>query len=621
MNQELHNHCNKLAPFQTYQDKLFTMAHHPPCHRLGSPEQGSIERSFMNIDILRGAEAHLVLDNDGFRREWLRLTEQCSWSTAFQGPGFACEWYSSYLSRFDPVLVLSRTEDGQINGLLALAASSEGGGLVVAGAEQAEYQAWVCPPDLGDTFAWHAVQSLQRMFPRAVLTFRYLPPGTPTAWLAAAEARQICRLEVHRRPLLLFGDGEEIARSLKKRHNKTRLNRLKRLGNLEFKRIVDLNELEEVFNGIIGWYDFRHAAIHGSTPFRDDQFKKTFHLNMMKCPDLLHVTVLKVGDQLASAHINTCGNKEIHLGILAHNPWLAHHSPGAFHIYFLSQLLMREGYGQLDLTPGSDRYKSDFANSFDEVHTLTVFPSPKQRRKEDIRRLFRKAARKALTTVCASPERVTLFVSKLKEVRPVRVSAGLVWNARRWIGRRREVRVYSYEAVKVQGIDVPTTIRRDVVEDLLGYEPAYTWQSRQRFLSTSLARLKDGHHVYTYAEEGRLLHYGWFTEGPDQSLLSESCQPFAFPPNSAYLFDFYTFPQARGRGLYTHCLQKMLSDLSHVPGTDKIYIAVMADNRPARHVIDKMGFTHELSLYDTVRSGGSANGWTGVIEPVKREAK
>ena len=160
---------------------------------------------------------HLVLDNDGFRREWLRLCERCSWATAFQGPGFGCAWYSSYRSQFDPVLVLSRNEDGQINGILALAVSSEDRRLVVVGAGQAEYQAWVCPSDLGDTFARHAIQSLRQMFPRAGLTFRYLPPGTPIAWLAAPEAKQVCRLEVHRRPLLRFGDGEEIARSLKKK--------------------------------------------------------------------------------------------------------------------------------------------------------------------------------------------------------------------------------------------------------------------------------------------------------------------------------------------------------------------------------------------------------------------
>ena len=342
---------------------------------------------------------------------------------------------------------------------------------------------------------------------------------------------------------------------------------------------------------------------------------------MMKWPEVLHLTVLKVGDQLASVHINMCGRNEVHLGILAHNPRLEHHSPGKFHVYFLCQLLMKEGYEQLDLTPGDDRYKSDFANRFDEVHTLTVFSSPRQRWKEDLRKRIKIAVSKVLTTMRIPPDRVASIVNKLKEVHPARVSSEFVWNARSWTGHRREVRVYSYEAVKVRDIDILTTIHRDVLEDLLGYEPAETWQSRQRFLSASQARLKDDHHVYTYVEEGRLLHYGWLTEGPNQSLLIESCQPFAFPPNSAYIFDFYTFPQARGRGLYTHCLQKMLSDLAHMPGTDKVYVAVTADNRPARHVIEKMGFTHEFSFYETVRSGGSRNGWTGAIEQVKHEAR
>jgi CelD/BcsL family acetyltransferase involved in cellulose biosynthesis/GNAT superfamily N-acetyltransferase len=589
-------------------------------HPLDRPEQAPLKQSFMNIDILRGPAAYRLLENEGFRSEWLRLCEQCSWATAFQRPGFSCAWYHSYGSQFEPVLILSRAEDARLNGLLALAVSPKDGKLVVAGAAQAEYQVWVCLPDLGEAFAWQTIQSLQREFPRAALTFRYLPPESPTGWLAAPEAKQVCKLESHRRPLLRFGDGEEIVKSLKKRHNKTRLNRLRRIGNVEFKRIVDLDEFEEIFDKIICYYDFRSAAIHGLTPFRDDKFKKPFHLAMMKWPGLLHVTVLNIGDQLAGAHINTCGNNEVHLGVLAHNPQLAHHSPGAFHIYFLSQLLMKEGYQQLDLTPGGDRYKSDFANSFDEVHTLTVFPTPRQRRRADIRKQFRNTARQVLTMVGVSPDCITLFVKRLNKVHSSHTPAFFSWDARSWIGRRREVRVYSYEAMKLASSDTNMSIHRDALADLLGYQPAEAWQSRQRFLSTSLARLKDGQHVYTYVENGRLLHYGWLTERPDQSLCGDRLPRFTFPPNSAYVFDFYTFPQARGRGLYTHCLRTILSELTPVTPTDKIYIAVTADNRPARHVIEKMGFTHELSWNETVRSGGTGNGWTGVIETVDRGA-
>ena len=95
---------------------------------------------------------------------------------------------------------------------------------------------------------------------------------------------------------------------------------------------------------------------------------------------------------------------------------------------------------------------------------------------------------------------------------------------------------------------------------------------------------------------------------------------FAFPPNSAYLFDFHTIPEARGRGLFTHCLRKMLHDLAQLPETDKIYIMVTADNGPVRHVIEKLGFNHELSLNENVRSSDSGDEPTRVIEPLRRPA-
>ena len=281
---------------------------------------------------------------------------------------------------------------------------------------------------------------------------------------------------------------------------------------------------------------------------------------------------------------------------------------------------MKEGYEQLDLTPGSDRYKSDFANSFDEVHTLTVFPSPGQRWKEDAYRRIRKTVQRGFTRIYLSPNRISSLVNRLKKASPVRVPAGLVESAGKWIGHRHEVRVYSIKATRIPGIDISMPIHRDALDDLLGYEPADTRLPRQRFMSNSLARLKDGQHVYTFVENRRLLHYGWLAERPDDSLLSESHQPFAFPPNSAYLFDFHTIPEARGRGLFTHCLRKMLHDLAQLPETDKIYIMVTADNGPVRHVIEKLGFNHELSLNENVRSSDSGDEPTRVIEPLRRPA-
>jgi CelD/BcsL family acetyltransferase involved in cellulose biosynthesis/ribosomal protein S18 acetylase RimI-like enzyme len=558
----------------------------------------------MNIHIIRGAEAESLLNRDEFRADWLRLCARCPWATAFQQPDYGALWYDAYRSRFEPVFVLSRDEEGALNGLLTLALSGREEGLIVAGGRQAEYQTWICPPSRGGEFAWQAVRALQRNFPRAVLTFQYLAPGTPTAWLAAPEAARISRLASHRRPLVRFDREEGIESSLKKKRTRYRLKQLEKLGRLEFKRIRDPEEFEELFDTLIRYYDFRQEAVHGVAPFRNDSLKKNLiraRMTSRNAPP--HATVLKIGDLIASAHVGMCSNKEAHLGLLAHNPFLAKHSPGKFHLLFLAQMLREEGYAQLDLTPGDNPYKEGFANDGDEVHTLTFFFSPGQRTTAAVRERVLGAVKRGIRTCRIEPARVQSLVNKLKIRRPVGAPLRLFRSARQWIGRHCEMRIYSFEAARVADFNESPGIRRDVLEDLLDYQAAEPGESRQAFLSTALARIEDGFHVYTYARNSCLQHYGWLAERQEKLVFGEGEQEFRLPAQSAYLFDFHTSPRARGRGFFTLSLQTMLQDAARVPGTEKIFLSVLADNSPARHVIEKVGFMHECSVFQEVRFG------------------
>jgi len=406
---------------------------------------------------------------------------------------------------------------------------------------------------------------------------------------------------VHRRPLLRFEGDNETIKSLNKKSNKSRLNRLEKVGALEFKRISDPKEFEEVVNDIIQYYDFRQAAVHSVAPFGDDDLKKPFHLAMMKVPGLLHATVLKAGNQFCAAHLGVCGNTEVQLGIITHNPLLAKHSPGKFHILFLAQMLIGEGYKQLDLTPGGDPYKDRFANGFDEVHTLTVFFSQRQRTKEAIRAGFTRAVKTGFKTVGIEPEHIKSLGNKIKGIRAAHTPATLLRHASQWIDRRREMRIYSYSPTNVPDFGGLQLIRCNAPEELLRYRPAEGRQSRHQFLSTALHRIENGLRVYTYSEDGHLLCYGWLSEGEEKLFLNEVRQEFRLPPKSVCLFDFWMSPQARGQELYTQFLQTVLQDLAHVPGTVKI--SVLADNIPLRNAIEDVGFAYECSLFEQVRLG------------------
>ena len=95
----------------------------------------------------------------------------------------------------------------------------------------------------------------------------------------------------------------------------------------------------------------------------------------------------------------------------------------------------------------------------------------------------------------------------------------------------------------------------------------------------------------------RLLHYGWLIERQTESVISEVGQTNYLPADAAVLADYYSHPLARGRGLYQKSLSQMLHDAAAIQGTRRIYIGVMADNGPSRHVIEKLGFVYQYSFF------------------------
>src|SRR4029079_10335233 len=102
-------------------------------------------RTDMRIEVVRGSDADALLADKSFRAEWARLCDGCPWGTPMQSHAFAGAWYAVYCARYEPVLVLSRDAEGQLEGLLALA-SAPRSTLIHVGGHQAEYQCWISTP-------------------------------------------------------------------------------------------------------------------------------------------------------------------------------------------------------------------------------------------------------------------------------------------------------------------------------------------------------------------------------------------------------------------------------------------------------------------------------------------
>lgn len=553
------------------------------------------------IKIFSGQEVRALLADADFRRQWTDLHERCSWATSMQSLPFVAAWYDFYETQYKPVLAAARDAENKLVGLLPLAVESSTARLVVAGDYLCEYGTWLAADAAGgDRFITKSLSALGEEFPNSVLQFLFLAADTPLGWIEENDYwKRRCVLRKVRRPLLRLEDGGELQAVLDKKKNRTRLKQMGRAGAIEFARVTDADEFEAIFDEVKTFGDLRLSAVHRVAP-KSDPHKKKFYVELFKA-NLLHVTLLKVGGRIASAHFNTYNRDQVLLGVTALSPFFAKHSPSKFHITMLGLELVKSGVKTCDLTPGG-AYKDGHANSHDEVHVLTVYFNRASRRKFAAKQQLAAATKKVLELSKIDrenlDERLDDVRHKLKFTNTGNIIPKLAAKAQIIHRKKREMRIYTFDAGKIASVPNPNLMNQDCLEDLLKYEPTESWHlTPSVFHRLSFDRLSEGNHVYTRVEAGKLAHYGWLIERQEKSFISEVNQYFTLPPGSAVLFDFFTHPQARGKGLYQAAMSQMLHDAVRIPDLQKIYISVLADNGASRHAIEKIGFQYDCSLY------------------------
>lgn len=552
------------------------------------------------IKILSGEEVYALLADVDFRCQWTDLQNACPWATSMQSIIFVESWYQSYAKQYKPVLVVGRDAENKIVGLLPLAVEFSSNRLVVAGDYLCEYDTWLAAPG-DDQFITKSLSALENEFPNSVLQFLFLAADTPLGWLNENDYwNRRCVLQKVDRPLLRLDDDAELQAILDKKKNRTRLKQMSRAGAIEFVTITEPEEFESIFDQVKVFSDLRLSAVHRVAP-NPDPNKKQFYLQLFKA-NLLHVTLLKVGGKIASAHFNTFNRDQVLLGVTALSPFFAKHSPSKFHITMLGLELSKIGVKACDLTPGGG-YKDGHANSRDEVHILTIYFSRASRRRFALKRQLTATTKKMLELTKIDQEnlgeRFYNLRHKLKFASAGKIVSKLAARANNSNNKKREMRVYTFDAEKISSVPNPNLMNRDCLEDLLKYEPTESWHlTPSAFHRSSIERLSEGNHVYTKVEAGKLVHYGWLIERQEKSFMSEINQYFTLPADSAVLFDFFTHPQARGKGFYQASMRQMLRDAGRIPNIKQICISVLADNSPSRHSIEKIGFEYLCSLYE-----------------------
>ena len=560
------------------------------------------------IQVVTGEDARRLLRDESFVRRWEVLARACAWRTPFLEPAYVRTWYDCYAETAAPVLVHAQGRDGTLVGLLPLTSVDGGEVLTGAGAHQAEYQGWLAVPG-ATAFVGDALDALRDRTSARRLTLRYLPSGTPVealrahpTWGRAADVLPFSRA-------LMRADADDAAKSLKKSANRSKLARLGRVGPVRLERLTDRPALEAVIDEIADFCDLRQGAVNGVLPFRADPRKREFHLRMLEQPGLLHATVLRAGDQLAAVHLGVAAEREVQLGVIAHSPFLAAHSPGKLLLLFLARALADEGFTFLDLTPGGS-YKERFATEHDTVHVAEVYlrasAAVEARARARVRATVRAGvirAASALGTDAASlRRRVATAAGRLRPM--PQLPKRLVRGVRDRVSSRSDCLFYRMSAEQARALPAQdVAFRRDSVSDVLCYAPATPDdRPRQQFLSDALDRLENGRHVYTLVERGVLVHFAWLIE--EQAVSgSEYGQPYELAPRSCVLYDDYTHPTARGRGLHKASLVARARDAATTLPVDWIYISVLAENTPSRRNIERVGFVRCAQFTKVTRLG------------------
>src|SRR5215470_1548145 len=419
------------------------------------------------VEIHRGDAALELFGRTDFRRAWRSLHRACPWSTAFQDGPFTDTWYRAYRERFAPVVVTG-TADAKLCGLLLLAVGRDGT-LCHVGAQQAEYQVWLATDE---RFAGAALDRLAAEFPGRRLQLLFVPPGVP--FMPPDRWRSRCFRRPIPAPFLATNPAHSVRESMRKKANRSKLNRLTRGGKLTFERVDDGAAFEALLDQIAPLYDLRQGAAHGALPFREDPLKTAFYRALQRETDLLHVTAMRVDDELVAAHVGIRSRNTVLVGMPAHSPRSTRHSAGKILFYELALLLEQEGVAALDLTPGGE-YKDRFATHFDEASVLTIiFSRAGGWRHRQQRRLIDAAKRRGVSTdaVKEAIRTVRHKVAHLGPTAPLRA----VGRLGRVLWDDVELRIYRFPRGAPVSHPIAAPIARDRLEDLVCYAPAEGWQ-------------------------------------------------------------------------------------------------------------------------------------------------
>jgi RimJ/RimL family protein N-acetyltransferase len=123
--------------------------------------------------------------------------------------------------------------------------------------------------------------------------------------------------------------------------------------------------------------------------------------------------------------------------------------------------------------------------------------------------------------------------------------------------------------------------------------PLYARSIGTESARTFRRRLTGTTHCFLVEAGGELLHASWVTSS---AAWTRELRAFiAPPPGDCYVYESFTAPAARGRGVYPFALAGICS-WAAAGGLERVWVAVESHNAPSLKAITKAGFERSYSV-------------------------
>lgn len=540
------------------------------------------------VRIVEGSQAQAIVESVSLAWDWNRLLRECPWATVYQTLTWVRTWYRGYGADFRPVLALDWEEGHELRGALALWYRSGDRLLTHAGDTTAQVQAWISRP--GSSFLGRALRALADRYAGADLELTGVPTRADAGPPAPGRGIRVTR---RAGPEYRVHDASRWAGGTVRGAARSGIYGLGDTGPLFLKVLRTRADVRSALTAATWFHDLRAGAETGHTPFRDDPRLQRCYLALAD-EDCVLGTALRRHQQVLAVQIGFRSRDRLHLGLVETAPAFARTGISALHVGALLDVLHSEGPSLLEVGPEVPRTGSEGESRVRAVYSAQLGG------------WNRLPPRISAAPHRAAPRAVCPLVDRFAGVPVSALVRKVLRRISRWWSARLEIQVFwlplTSRQARAETGDLPDLLRRDHIPDLLTYRSGGPLGlSRQEFLRLSLQRLEAGSHVYTYVEQGKLFHVAWLNENQPSSLF-DGYQRVKLPAGSAVLFDAFTDPAGRRRGLHGAAIRRRLTD-ARSAGAAYAFCGVAADNVRSRRNCERVGFTRHSSWLTVTRFG------------------